>query len=169
MTTDPAAPASPVPDDKDWTWVLERPCPECGFDASQVDASDIGGLVRDAGQRWQQVLAGDDVRRRPTPTTWSAAEYGSHCRDVCEIFHARLKLMLQQDDPLFANWDQDQTALEKRYWADDPAVVAVELVAAAERAATVLRRRDRRAMDPNRSAEQWFDLHRRDSRPVLRA
>src|SRR5262245_58876013 len=20
----------PAPDDKDWTWVLERPCPECG-------------------------------------------------------------------------------------------------------------------------------------------
>lgn len=23
-----------VPDTKDWTWVLERACPECGFDAS---------------------------------------------------------------------------------------------------------------------------------------
>jgi hypothetical protein len=22
-----------VPDDKDWTWVLARRCPECGFDA----------------------------------------------------------------------------------------------------------------------------------------
>jgi hypothetical protein len=21
-----------VPDTKDWTWVLRRPCPECGFD-----------------------------------------------------------------------------------------------------------------------------------------
>ena len=24
------------PDVKDWTWVLERPCPECGLDASAV-------------------------------------------------------------------------------------------------------------------------------------
>ena len=22
-----------TPDTKDWTWVLERPCPECGFEA----------------------------------------------------------------------------------------------------------------------------------------
>ena len=25
-----------VPDDKDWTWVLQRECPECGFDASSL-------------------------------------------------------------------------------------------------------------------------------------
>jgi hypothetical protein len=23
----------PRPDDKNWTWVLERPCPACRFDA----------------------------------------------------------------------------------------------------------------------------------------
>ena len=26
-----------TPDDKDWTWVLERPCPECGFDTRTID------------------------------------------------------------------------------------------------------------------------------------
>ena len=27
----------PVPaDTKDWTWVMERPCPECGFVAAEV-------------------------------------------------------------------------------------------------------------------------------------
>ena len=25
-----------VPDDKDWTWVVQRPCPECGYDATSV-------------------------------------------------------------------------------------------------------------------------------------
>ena len=30
-----------TPDDKDWTWVLERTCPECGFTASAVDATDV--------------------------------------------------------------------------------------------------------------------------------
>ena len=29
------------PDTKDWTWVLERPCPECGFDASSVSFDDV--------------------------------------------------------------------------------------------------------------------------------
>jgi hypothetical protein len=27
-----AAPDAITPDTKDWTWVLERACPECGFD-----------------------------------------------------------------------------------------------------------------------------------------
>jgi hypothetical protein len=128
-------PAIPTPDDKDWTWVLQRPCPDCGFDAAQLAGPDIGGLLRDAARRWQIVLAGPQVRRRPTPTVWSVAEYGSHCRDVCEIFGRRALLMLREDNPLFPNWDQDRTALEKRYWDDDPALVAVELARAADAAA----------------------------------
>jgi len=137
VTTDPGTPdpPTPAPDDKDWTWVLEKPCPDCGFDAAQLDGSDIGGVVRDAARRWQLALGGSDVRQRPSPAVWSVAEYGSHCRDVCLIFADRVSLMLQQDDPLFSNWDQDRTAIEKRYWADDPAVVAVELAAAAGAAA----------------------------------
>ncbi|MEP6563243.1 MAG: DinB family protein [Nakamurella sp.] len=128
-------PAVPDPDDKDWTWVLQTPCPDCGFDAALVSGPQVGGLVRDAARRWQVLLAGADVRRRPAPTVWSTAEYGSHCRDVCLIFGDRVALLLQQDDPAFSNWDQDRTALEKRYWADDPVVVAVELAAAAGAAA----------------------------------
>ncbi len=36
----------------------------------------------------------------------------------------------------FANWDQDETALEQQYWRSDPDVVAREVTAAFERAAT---------------------------------
>jgi hypothetical protein len=43
--------------------------------------------------------------------------------------------MLTQDDPLFANWNQDETAAAGQYGAQDPAVVAVELAEAAERLA----------------------------------
>ena len=151
-------PAIPAPDDKDWTWVLQRPCPDCGFDATLLDGSDIGGLVRDAARRWQLALAGSDVRRRPSPAVWSVAEYGSHCRDVCEIFGARLDLMLQRDDPLFPNWDQDQTALEKRYWEDDPAVVAVQLADAAEAAAVTF---------DGVTGEQWARTGRRSNGSVF--
>ena len=35
-----------TPDDKDWTWVLERAGPECGFDASRCDPTSVAGLVR---------------------------------------------------------------------------------------------------------------------------
>jgi hypothetical protein len=63
---------------------------------------------------------------------WSPLEYGCHVRDVCVLFGQRLQLMLTQDDPVFANWDQDQTALERRYWEQRPAAVAAELIAAAD-------------------------------------
>jgi hypothetical protein len=40
--------------------------------------------------------------------------------------------MLTDDDPLYPNWDQDETAVVDNYGAQDPTVVADELVAAAE-------------------------------------
>jgi hypothetical protein len=39
--------------------------------------------------------------------------------------------MLTEDGPRFANWDQDVTAVQDNYAAQDPAVVAGELTAAA--------------------------------------
>ena len=67
-------------------------------------------------------------------------------RDVFRLFDARLGLMLDEDDPLFANWDQDETAVAERYGDQDPAVVAAELAAAGERRRGVVRRRRRRAV-----------------------
>jgi hypothetical protein len=73
-----------------------------------------------------------DSADRPTPEVWSALEYACHVRDVCAIFTARLTAMLDEDDPVFANWDQDATALEDRYWTQRPGLVAGQLIAAAE-------------------------------------
>ena len=66
--------------------------------------------------------------------------------------------MLQQDDPLFPNWDQDQTALEKRYWADDPAVVSVQSAGAAEAAAVTF---------DAVTGEQWARTGRRSNGSVF--
>lgn len=133
-TGSPAVPGSTTvePDTKDWTWVLERRCPECGFASADVDGPEIAGTVRDLVPRWVSVLHRPDVRERPAPTTWSALEYGAHVRDVMRVFDGRLRLMLEQDDPLFENWDQDATALAERYDLQDPAAVADELADAAE-------------------------------------
>jgi hypothetical protein len=57
-------------------------------------------------------------------------------RDVGLLFEARLRLMLAEDDPLFANWDQDATAVAERYdrqrAADVAPQVADALVSLAE-------------------------------------
>lgn len=123
------------PDTKDWTWVLERPCPECGFDGRAIVFDDVAPMVRANAATWVEVLARADVAERARPDRWSALEYACHVRDVFRVYDERLALMRAEDDPLFPNWDQDATAVSDAYGEADPAVVADELVAAAERLA----------------------------------
>lgn len=118
-----------TPDIKNWTWVLEKPCPECGFDASTFEATDVADMIRANAAAWPAVLERDDVRERPDESTWSKLEYAAHVRDVFRIYLYRLGLMLAEDDPLFPNWDQDATAVEERYNEQSPEVVSAELVA----------------------------------------
>lgn len=120
-----------VPDDKDWTWVLDRPCPECGFDTNILDPRDVGQLIRDNASAWQRVLSSPDVQTRPAPDRWSALEYGCHVRDVFRVYLERLDLMLTQDGPHYANWDQDVTAADDDYASQSPVAVAVALTRAA--------------------------------------
>lgn len=122
-----------IPDTKDWTWVLRRPCPECGFDTSTFAREEVAALLRANAAEWREVLAAmGRVRERPRPDTWSALEYACHVRDVCRRYSQRLELMLTQDGPTFPNWDQDATAVEERYGEQDPVTVGAELVAAAD-------------------------------------
>lgn len=119
------------PDIKDWTWVIEKRCPECGFEAAAMPLADLPDLVRANAAAWTAVLARPDVRDRPEPDIWSPLEYGCHVRDACRVFAERLALMLTADDPLFANWDQDATAVEQDYAGQDPQQVAADLVGSA--------------------------------------
>jgi hypothetical protein len=126
-----------TPDDKDWTWVLEQRCTECGLDTRAIEPTEVAGLVRGVTASWREVLLAPDpeVRGRPSAEKWSALEYGCHVRDVFRRFDERLHLMLSEVDPLFANWDQDATAIEDDYEGQHPVVVADELVDAGSRIA----------------------------------
>jgi hypothetical protein len=140
------------PDTKDWTWVLQRPCPECGFDAATLAATDVAGRVRASVPGYQAALARDDAAVRPRPDLWSPLEYSCHVRDVHRLYTYRLGLMLDEDDPLFPNWDQDVTAVEEDYGSQDPAVVSDQLAAAAE---------DMAAAYDGVTSEQWQRTGRR--------
>lgn len=125
-----------IPDEKDWTWVLSRPCGECGFDASTVTPATVPGSVENMLPRWRSVLRRPDATERPDDSTWSALEYACHVRDVFSLFDRRLDLMLSQDNAQFENWDQDATAVEKDYANADTAVVSAELTAEGEQVAS---------------------------------
>jgi SAM-dependent methyltransferase len=120
------------PDTKDWTWVLREPCPDCGFDAVGVEPTDLPALIRDTVPGFLAALGDVDARVRPADNVWSPLEYACHVRDVHLLFEVRLRQMLGGDDPLFANWDLDATAVDDDYAGQDPAAVAPTLAAAAE-------------------------------------
>jgi DinB superfamily len=120
-----------TPDTKDWTWVLDRRCPECGFEAGAVIAPQVSEETLALTAPWRTVLAGDDVRERPRPGVWSPLEYACHVRDVCRVFEGRVRQLLTEEVARFANWDQDEAAVSGRYREQDPAVVADELAEAA--------------------------------------
>jgi DinB superfamily len=124
-----------TPDTKDWTWVLDEPCPACGYVAAAVEPDTIGDRTRASLPRWRAVLTRPDVRDRPSADVWSPLEYACHVRDVFGVFDGRLELILSAQDAAFANWDQDVTALEGRYPEQDPAQVSTDLVEAGRRIA----------------------------------
>ena len=120
-----------IPDTKDWTWVLERPCPECGYNGTEITPDLVGERLLAAAEQLAGALDRADVQERPNPDTWSPLEYACHVRDVCRIFTERLGLMLLQDGPEFPNWDQDATCVEDDYNAQDPETVRNELLKSA--------------------------------------
>jgi hypothetical protein len=125
-------------DTKDWTWVLERRCPECGFEASTLERAGIATALRVANVRLIELVGeGDIALRRPAPEVWSALEYGCHVRDVHRLYLQRLQLMLDRDAPRFDNWDQDATAAASHYAQTDPARLVDDLASDGERLASV--------------------------------
>lgn len=128
-------------DGRDWTFVLDEKCGECGEDIRELDERDLAGQVRATGARWQQLLssraADPAMRARPTPTTWAPTEYAEHVRDVLALYTVRTRLMLSEDDPEFADWDPDTTADALPYGQVAPATAGAEIATNAERLAVI--------------------------------
>jgi hypothetical protein len=124
-----------TPDTKDWTWVLNKRCPQCAFDVRSFPREDVGDMIRSNVQEWRELLAHPQVRTRPSDDRWSGLEYACHVRDVFRLYDERLMMMLEQDDPQYANWDQDVAAIEGRYGEEDPARVADQIAVAGEKLA----------------------------------
>ena len=54
-----------VAEDKDWTWVLDRACPDCGFDASACPPEAVAGLTRESADTWSALLKRGNIRGAP--------------------------------------------------------------------------------------------------------
>ncbi|WP_417366635.1 DinB family protein [Glutamicibacter arilaitensis] len=104
-----------VPDQKNWTVVLETVCQQCAYDVRNISLSDVIAQLPVYVDRYIQVLARPDAQTRTNPARWSDQEYVAHVAEMLQVMVGRFSLMLEQDDPTFPNWDQDQAADEGNY------------------------------------------------------
>ena len=119
--------------------MLRERCPDCGFDCREPARADLPALVSEVGRAWVEALGSvPDARVRPAPAVWSPLEYGCHVRDVLDLAAYRVSLMLDEDEPRFANWDQDATAIDQDYASDDPGRVSREIEVAGREFARVV-------------------------------
>lgn len=130
LTSPPEPASAPEPvegDAKDWTWVLERPCPDCGFDPAGVAVERIPDAVTDAARRFALALEQADAGVRTRPGVWSTVEYGQHVADMLEVMTNRLGLILESGGrgAEFQDWDQDAAAVEKEYFKANTHVTAI--------------------------------------------
>ncbi len=128
------------PDTKDWTWVIEKACPDCGWDPDEVDRDQFADKLHETTKGWYAMLADADYAVRPAPHVWSRLEYACHVRDVHRLFAERVQRMLDEDNPTFDNWDQDATAEAEEYGEQEAAEVGVDLVERAAEAAAIYSR-----------------------------
>ncbi|UUX59629.1 DinB family protein [Glutamicibacter halophytocola] len=146
-----------VPDQKNWTFVLDSVCPQCRYDVRTVAPADVIANLPDGLERYIAVLSRPQARLRTSPSRWSDQEYVAHVAHMLVIMDGRLDLMLEHDEPVFPNWDQDQAAEEGNYNALEPEEVAAWLRSAASKYAEKLRSIDeasysRRGLRSNGSA-----------------
>jgi hypothetical protein len=141
----------PPAEHRDWTWVLDEVCPQCGYDARSVDRDQIGALMRANAAGFRAALErGSMVTRRPPVAAgetirWSALEYAGHVHDVYRLAEDRLGRMLRRrllgrGEVTFPDWDQNQAAIDGDYGAADPAKVAYRLADQAGKVADMVDR-----------------------------
>lgn len=136
MTT-PEVPPPEVPgDDRDWTFVIDQGCTECGF--QPFPAHQMSQRLRSAAQRWRPVLERDDATQRPADQTWSPVEYACHVRDMIGVLEQRITAMLHHNTPELADFDGDAEAVAREYWRADPQKVLAQLTQSAQRTADLV-------------------------------
>ena len=117
-------------------------CEECSYDFESLDRDEISREVLSLADEHRIMLAfvpPGRLRAHSRPASWSALEYACHVRDILRFQRGRVALAQAEDTPRFVSMDRDQRAAAERYNNQDPAVVALQITAAACEFATALR------------------------------
>ncbi|MDN6357917.1 MAG: DinB family protein [Yaniella sp.] len=136
MTTNMTPPPEVPGDDRDWTFVIDQGCTECGF--QPFPPNQMGDRLRSAAERWRPVLERAGATQRPEEQTWSPVEYACHVRDMITVLQQRVEAMLSQRNPDLEDLEGDAEAVRRGYWRADSQTVLAELTQNAQLTADLM-------------------------------
>lgn len=120
-----------APGGKGGLGVDHEQCSACEFDGSEYGPAQLLEAIRNLGPQWKRILldAGDDLRKRPAPATWSALEYAAHSRDITALHVFGVEQALMIDEPEFPEVAGDELVenAAASYASQDPGLVGIEL------------------------------------------
>jgi hypothetical protein len=80
-------------------------------------------ILEATGQELERIVEQTPVttlRKRPHPGKWTPNEILGHLVDAEVMFAARLRLVLCEDNPTFAGWDQERWVAAQRHNEGEP-------------------------------------------------
>jgi DinB superfamily len=120
-----------------WQWArtqTER-CPLCGDHPAAMARSSLGSELVASAESWRAFLLGADetyLRTVPGPGIFSPMQYGAHVRDIQRVYGDRILLMLDQENPVFPQFNPDEGEWET-FNGLDPEILAEEIETQARR------------------------------------
>jgi DinB family protein len=126
-----------------WQWARAQTdrCPQCGHHPAAMERDALGPLLVEQADEWRAFLTEADegyLRAVPGPGIFSPIQYGAHVRDIERVYADRIVLMLEEDDPVFPQFNPDEAAWNG-YNALDREELADDLEEQARRLAGILR------------------------------
>jgi hypothetical protein len=76
-----------------------------------MDRALLGPALLRSAEAWRSFLVdADDVQLRkiPAPGIFSPMQYGAHVRDIQRVYGDRILLMIQEENPVFAQFNPDE-------------------------------------------------------------
>src|SRR5690606_31453298 len=153
------------PDTKDWTWVLERACPECGVEAAAHSPATVSDVLGDAVVRWEAVLRRPDVAHRPDDVVPARVRRTRPGR-VCGVPRAA-RAPARRGEPDVRRLGPGRRGGRRPVRGEGPGGRGRRARRARRRGRGGLRRRPAGPLGAQRAAEQRVALHRADARAVL--
>jgi DinB superfamily len=86
-------------------------CPQCGLHPGAMERDRLGEALLAAAAAWRYFLTTADdayLRKVPGPGIFSPIQYGAHVRDIQRVYGDRILLMLQEESPVFPQFNPDE-------------------------------------------------------------